>query len=148
MVSFLDLSYELRRIIYSQALVDTNVSYGKDSEARDAKAVVEISAIRPKYCTSLLTINRQVSEEALEVFYANAFVAVRGSGFNDLQEVSWKQFPIKYVADAALQGTLSLKLPVQLQVFGAEDIVADPPEDDAIFGEGTPISLLSTLVLS
>ena len=79
MHSFTELPFELRRTIYSHLLEDDNpcyplavkptISYLFDDRLR--------SRPRPVFCTSLFTVNKQVSAETLEYFYSqNLFVSV------------------------------------------------------------------------
>ena len=75
--SFTTVPPEIRREVYSYLLRDTN-SYVESDITNCQSFSGRCTLIAPDYCTSLFTVNKQISNEALEYFYVqNAFVAVQ-----------------------------------------------------------------------
>ncbi|MCJ1325026.1 hypothetical protein MMC10_001688 [Thelotrema lepadinum] len=70
--SFQDLPLELRRLVYEYLLSDNDTCYPKHPLYGHR---LDIARLRPMYCTSLFTVSKQISEEAIEFFYENGFVA-------------------------------------------------------------------------
>ncbi|MCJ1326094.1 hypothetical protein MMC10_002758 [Thelotrema lepadinum] len=77
MASFATLPLELRREVYSYLLRDTN-AYIESDITNCQSFSGHTTVFRPRYSTSLFTVSKQISAEALDYFYVeNAFVAVK-----------------------------------------------------------------------
>ena len=119
MPSFLDLPFELRRMVYSHLLLDTNVMdmlqwYGLPNTP--PRSLEE--CFQPVFCTALFRVSKQVSIESLEYFYTeNAFIAVQSCFKSTLDYISI-QIPHLFPESSAHQTDKALdrKFPLTLHM--------------------------------
>ena len=100
MSSLMNLPLELRWVIYSHLLLDSNSSDTRTSIA--ATQEEEREYVRPKFCTSLFTVNKQISKESLQYFYGeNNFIIARNC-FKRTLELVKLLFPTITLKEAGL----------------------------------------------